>query len=383
VSPVDASRETPQLVVLAEGSFGLEESKTAASAIRYLPERVTAVLDSEHAGRTAHEVLGIGAGVPVVAGLEEALSLEPRPEALLIGIAPQGGTLPDAWRPVLRRAIDAGLHVWSGLHVHLSEDPEMSRRAEEADVELRDLRKPPEGVAVATGRAAGTAAHRVLTVGTDSNVGKLTTTLELQAALAGRGVSAALAPTGQTGILVAGWGIAVDAVKADFVAGAAETLVLEAAGEEGGAPTPEGEVPAAEATPGDPGPEAVLVEGQGSLLHPGYSGVTMGLLHGSMPQSLVLCWMPGRETIYGGSYDWVELPPIEEVVRLYEEAARWIRPPEPARVVGISLCTYDLEEDEARRHLERARDRTGLPVTDPIRFGPGPLADAVEGAMGR
>jgi uncharacterized NAD-dependent epimerase/dehydratase family protein len=380
-------------VVLAEGSFGLEESKTAASAIRYLPERVTAVLDSEHAGRAAGEVLGIGAGVPVVAGLEEALSLEPRPEALLIGIAPQGGTLPDAWRPLLRRAIDAGLDVWSGLHVHLSEDPELSRRAGEAGVELRDLRKPPADLPVSTGRAAGTAAHRVLTVGTDSNVGKLTTTLELRAALAGRGVSAALAPTGQTGILVAGWGIAVDAVKADFVAGAAETLVLEAAGEEGGAPTPEGEVPervdprrGADGTgtvAGDGGPDAVLVEGQGSLLHPGYSGVTMGLLHGSMPHSLVLCWMPGRETIYGGNYDWVELPPIEEVVRLYEEAASWVRPPEPARVVGISLCTYDLEEAEARRHLERARERTGLPVTDPIRFGPAPLADAVEEAMGR
>lgn len=372
-----ASRDTPVFVILAEGSFGLEASKTAASAIRYLPDRVTAVLDSENAGSTAADVLGVGADVPVVAELEEALCREPRPEALLIGVAPQGGTLPDEWRPLLTRAIDAGLDLWSGLHLFLSEDPELRRRAGAAGVELRDLRRPPEGLPVATGRAADTGSHRLLTVGTDSNVGKLTTTLELQRELERRGTSTTCAPTGQTGILVAGWGIAVDAVKADFVAGAAEALVLEAAGEEGGVPGPGGKPDRA----GGNGPDAVLVEGQGSLLHPGYSGVTLGLLHGSMPQSLVLCWMPGRETIYGGNYGWVELPPIEEMVGLYEEAASWIRPPEPCRVVAISLCTYDLDEAEARRHVGRARERTGLPATDPVRFGPGPLADAVEAAL--
>lgn len=380
----DLRAEQPVFAILAEGSFGLEASKTAASAIRYLPDRVAAVLDSEHAGETAAETLGFGDDVPVVADLEEALGRAPEPEALLIGVAPQGGDLPDAWRPLLRRAMAAELDVWSGLHVRLADDPELRRAAEEAGVRLRDLRDPPPDLPVATGRAAGTRAHRVLTVGTDCNVGKMTTTLEVLGELERRGRDAAFAATGQTGILISGWGIAVDAVVADFVAGAAETLVLEAAGEPGAAPRPDGTVArSAGAGREGGGPEVVLVEGQGSLLHPGYSGVTAGLLHGSMPQSLILCWMPGRDTVYGGNYDWVEIPPIEEVVRIYEEASSWVRPPEPTRVVGISCATYDLEEDEARRHVERARERTGLPVTDPVRFGPGPLADAVEAAMSR
>lgn len=359
----DLRGEQPIFVVLAEGSFGLEASKTAASAIRYLPGRVAAVLDSEHAGETAADTLGFGEDVPVVAELAEALGLDPRPEALLVGVAPQGGALPDAWRPLLRRAMDAGLELWSGLHVRLAGDPEISRRAREAGVRLRDLREVPDDLPVATGRAAGTRAHRMLSVGTDCNVGKMTTTLELRRELERRGVSCAFAATGQTGILVEGRGIAVDAVKSDFVAGAGERLVLEAAGEGGG-------------------PDAVLVEGQGSLLHPGYSGVTLGLIHGSMPQTMVLCWMPSRDTIYGGKYDWVELPPLDRIVDIYEEAASWIRPPEPSRVVAVSCCTYDLGEDRARRAVERAREVTGLPATDPVRFGPGPLADAVEEAMG-
>ncbi len=374
------SDRQPVFVVLAEGRFGLEGSKTAASAIRYLPDRVTAVLDSEHAGREASDVLGIGEGIPVVATVEEALDCSPAPEALLIGIAPQGGTLDEAWRPLLRRAMAAGLDLWSGLHVFLADDPELREGAREHGVGLVDLRRAPPDLPVAKGKAASTGALRVLTVGTDCNVGKMTTTLELQRELRRRGRRTAFGATGQTGILIAGRGIAVDAVVADFVAGAAEALTLEAAGEipplRGGGP-PQG----SEGPEDEPRPEAVLVEGQGSLMHPGYSGVTLGLIHGTMPQAMILCWMPSRETIYSGDYDWVEIPPLDRVARLYEDAASWVRPPEGSRVVAVSACTYDLEEAEARRHVEAARERTGLPVTDPVRFGPGPLADAVERAM--
>jgi len=370
----------PSFAVLAEGRFGLVGSKTAASAIRYLPERVTAVLDSEHAGGTAADVLGFGAGIPVVANLEEALAAAVPPDALLIGVAPQGGALPDAWRPVLRAAIEGGLEVWSGLHGFLAEDPELAGLAEARGVRLVDLRRSPPGLPVATGRAAGADVLRVLTVGTDCNVGKMTTGLELRRELRRRGVGTSFAPTGQTGILLEGWGVAVDAVAADFVAGAAESLVLAGAGaEDARVPVPGGwrEDP----VPGAAGADVVLVEGQGSLLHPGYSGVTLGLLHGSMPQALVLCWVPSRRTIYGGRYDWVDIPPLDDVVRLYEEAAGWIRPPEAPRVVAVSAATYDLGEEEARRVVGEARERTGLPVTDPIRFGAGPLADAVVAAL--
>jgi uncharacterized NAD-dependent epimerase/dehydratase family protein len=371
----------PVFAVLAEGRFGLVGSKTAASAIRYLPDRVAAVLDSEHAGATAADVLGFGGPIPVVASLAEALTATPAPDAVLIGVAPQGGSLPEAWRPLLREAIDAGLDVWSGLHVFLGEDPELARLAEAAGTRLVDLRRPPPGLPVATGRASEVEALRVLTVGTDCNVGKMTAGLELRRELERRGIATGFAPTGQTGVLLEGWGVAVDAVVADFVAGAAESLVLAAGGAAGArTPVPGGwrESP----PPGAAGAEVVLVEGQGSLLHPGYSGVTLGLMHGVMPQAMVLCWVPSRRTLYGGRYDRVEIPPLDEVVRSYEAAASWIRPPEPSRVVAVSAATYDLEEAEARRAIEAARERTGLPVTDPIRFGVGPLADAVVAALG-
>lgn len=347
----------PTFTVLAEGAFGVESAKTAASAIRYRPEGVLSVLDSSYAGSTVEHVIGFGGPIPILASLAEALRSDPRPEALLIGIAPQGGALPDAWRAVVREALEAGLDVWSGLHTHLSDDPELSRLAARKGRRLVDLRKPPAGLPVGTGRAQATRGMRVLTVGSDCNVGKMTTCLEVRRELGARGVKAAFAATGQTGILLAGDGIAVDAVVSDFVAGAAERLTLEAAGDA----------------------DVVLVEGQGSLMHPGYSGVTLGLLHGSMPQAMILCAMPSRPTIYGGNYDWVKVPSLDEVARRYEAALAWAAPDTPGRVVAVSLATYDIGEDEARAAVEDAGRVTGLPVTDPVRFGAGPLADAIEG----
>lgn len=353
--------ERPRFTVLAEGAFGIESAKTASSAIRYLPERVGSVLDTTHAGSTVGRALGFGGDIPIVAGLDEALALEPRPEALLIGIAPQGGALPDAWRPILRAALESGLDIWSGLHVFLADDPELGALAAGLGRSLVDLRRPPRDLPVATARAAETGAFRVLTVGTDCNVGKMTTALEVGRVLRERGLRVGFAATGQTGILVAGGGIAVDAVVSDFVAGAAERVTLEAAA----------------------GADVVLVEGQGSLLHPGYSGVTLSLVHGSVPQAMILCAMPSRSTIYGGNYDWVTLPPLAEVAEIYERAAAWIRPPVQPRVVGISLATYDIGEAEARDAVAGAAESTGLPVTDPVRFGAEPLADAIIAAAGR
>lgn len=301
-------------------------------------------------------MLGFGADVPVFATLADALSGAPQtPEALLIGIAPQGGGLPPEWRDVLLAAIEAGLAIWSGLHTFLGDDPEISAAAAGAGVELRDLRRPPSGLPVASGLAAGSRAFRVLTVGTDCNVGKMTACLEIRRALEAKGIPADFAATGQTGILLEGRGIAVDAVVSDFVAGAAERLVLDAA--------PEADV--------------LLIEGQGSLLHPGYSPVMLGLLHGALPQRLILCWMPARTHIYGGQHDWVAIPPLDHVVALYEEAMTWACPPEPCRVLGLAANTFGLPEDEARREVERAGEVTGLPSTDPIRFGAEALAEAI------
>lgn len=353
-----------RITILAEGAFGVETAKTASSAVRYQPERVSSVIDSRFAGRTVGETLGFGGDISIVSTFEEALGLDPRVEALLVGIAPQGGQLPDAWRAVLVAALKAGLDVISGLHFFLCDDPELAALAERHDCALFDLRKPPPDLPVGAGRVMGTDAFRVLTVGTDCNTGKMTVSLELQRALAARGVRAGFAATGQTGILIAGTGIAVDAVVSDFISGAAERLTLEAAAHlDDGGP--------------DDGANIVLVEGQGSLMHPGYSGVTLGLLQGTLPQAMILTWMPSRPRIYGGNHSWVVLPDLDEVIRRYEDALAWACPEVPGRVIGVSLATYDISEARARAAVEHAREVTGLPATDPIRFGPEPLVDAI------
>jgi uncharacterized NAD-dependent epimerase/dehydratase family protein len=339
-------------LILAEGHFGPETTKTANSAIRYLPERIVGVVDSRHAGKTVRDVLGFGGSIPVLASLEEGLRLGAT--AVLVGIAPQGGRLPDEWRAVLRAAMDAGLHVVSGLHFHLGDDPELSALAREHGVEIRDLRRPPSDLPVSTGKARLVEAFTVLTVGTDCNIGKMTAGLQLRDALVGRGTRVGFAATGQTGILIEGWGIAVDAVVADFISGAAERLVLQAA----------------------EGSEVVLVEGQGSLVHPGYSGVTLGLLHGSLPDAMVLCHQPSRRCPYNryDAYSWMRLPGVSEVIRLNEQA---IAPLRESRVIGICLNTWDLSDQEAHDAMARIEDETGLPTTDPVRFDPAPVVDAI------
>ena len=370
---LSSSRErlsSSRITILCEGAFGVETAKTASSAVRYQPERVTSVIESRFAGRTVGETLGFGGDIPIVATFEEALAHEPRPEALLIGIAPQGGRLPEAWRTVLVAALEAGLDIIGGLHFFLCDDPALAVLAEARGCALFDLRKPPDDLPVGTGRAMRTEAFRVLTVGTDCNTGKMTVSLELQRVLAERGVRAAFAATGQTGILIAGGGIAVDAVVSDFISGAAECLTLEAAAD-GGRASGSG------AAPGAGEVEIVLVEGQGSLMHPGYSGVTLGLLHGTLPQAMILTWMPSRPRIYGGNHGWVELPDLDEIIRRYEGALAWACPDVAGRVIGVSLATYDISEAEARAAVRHAREVTGLPATDPIRFGAAPLADAI------
>jgi len=342
----------PTFLVIAEGAFSPETSKTANSAIRYLPERVVGVLDSTAAGRTAQEVLGFGGAIPVVRSMDEGFALAPT--AVLIGIAPAGGQLPATWRSWILAALDRGLAVWSGLHTRLGDDPELASRARAGGAEIRDLRRSPERLTVSNGLARDVDALVVLSVGSDCNVGKMTAQLQLVRGLNARGLRTRFVATGQTGILIEGWGIAVDAVVADFVGGAAEQLVLE----------------------GAKGADVVLLEGQGSLVHPGYSGVTLGLMHGACPAAMILCHQSSRELIgdYTGRPAWVRIPPLPDLVRLYEDAAR---PVHPSKVVGIALNTYDLSEADARASVAAARRDTGLPSCDPVREDPSPLVEAV------
>ncbi len=338
-----------RFVILAEGQFGPLTSKTANSCIRFTPERVVAVLDSRRAGKTAQDILDFGGDIPILATIGEAMSR--KPTALLIGIAPQGGRLPEEWRATIRSAIESKLEIWSGLHTFISDDAELSELARTKGVAIHDLRRPPRDLPVAMGRVRTVDATVVLTVGTDCNIGKMTGALQLRADLLSRGHRVAFAGTGQTGILIEGSGIGVDAVIADFIAGAAERLVLDAAKRA----------------------DIVLVEGQGSIIHPGYSGVTMGLIHGSLPHAFIMCHQPTREHI--GNNPWIKIPPLDEFIALHEALVKHLR---PATTIAVSLNTYDLSDRAAKAAIARIAKETGLPATDPVRYDPAPISDAVE-----
>jgi uncharacterized NAD-dependent epimerase/dehydratase family protein len=332
-------------LLLAEGSSADPlYGKTMRGVLRYRREDVAAILDSLRAGETED-------GVPVVGGVEEAVALGAT--TALVGVVTQGGRFPPAWMELLRACIEHGLDVENGLHVFLADDPALGALAEERGVELRDLRRPPVGLSTATGENLAVDASIVLTVGSDCAIGKMTVSLELDLEARRRGLRSVFVPTGQTGMAIAGWGIAVDAVVADFVAGAAERLVVEGRNRGG---------------------ELLWVEGQGSLLHPVYSGVALGLYHGSVPHLLVLCHEAGRTEIEGAGGGPHPIPPLRDLVELHERLAL---PARPARVAAVALNTRTLDEHEARSAVAAAEEETGLPADDPVRFGGAKLVDAV------
>jgi uncharacterized NAD-dependent epimerase/dehydratase family protein len=337
------SSESERLLILAEGFSGDPHyGKTARGVLAYGERPVVALVDSTRAGESQ-------GGVPIVGTVAEALPLEPT--TALVGVATAGGRFPPAWRQLLKDALRAGLHVENGLHQFLADDPELSGLAAEHGVELRDLRRPPEGLNVTTGANLATGAKHVLTVGSDCAIGKMTVSLELDRAARARGIASRFVPTGQTGIAIAGWGIGVDAVVADFIAGAAEQLVVEGRARGG---------------------DLLFVEGQGSLSHPAYSGVTLGLMHGSAPHGSVLCHQAGATEVEG--FPGHPLLPLPELVELHERISL---PARPARVAGVALNTRDLSDDAARAAIARAEVETGLVADDPVRFGADRLLDAV------
>jgi uncharacterized NAD-dependent epimerase/dehydratase family protein len=335
-------------LIYSEGQFGTPASKTGNSVIRYSGEHVAAVLDSRLAGKTAGEVLGYGGGIPVVASVDEGVARGA--DSLLVGIAVHGAGFGAELEAVIRQSIDRGLNIWNGLHRFVSDDPELAALARARGVELHDLRRPPSDLPIGTGRVQELDATVVLAVGSDANIGKMTVMLQLRDELRRRGKRAGFAPTGQTGIFIEGWGICVDAVVADFIAGAAEQLTIEAAREA----------------------DIVLVEGQGSILHPGYSGVSLGLLHGSLPHALIACHQPGRK--HPRHNPWLPIAPLPEVIALHEALMHPLR---PTKTIGVSLNTSDLSDAEARAEIARVAKETGLPTTDPVRFDVAPLADAI------
>jgi uncharacterized NAD-dependent epimerase/dehydratase family protein len=330
-------------LILAEGFSGdPHHGKTMRGVLRYRGEDVVAIVDSERAGESE-------AGVPIVGTVAEGLSYGPT--VALVGVATQGGRFPPAWRALLAESVRGGLSIENGLHQMLRDDPELRPLAEARGVELRDLRRPPDGLDCPTGENLEVDAAIVLTVGSDCAIGKMTVSLELDRAARARGVASVFVPTGQTGIAIAGWGIAIDAVVADFIAGAAERLVVEGRRRGG---------------------DLLLVEGQGSLVHPAYSGVTLGLLHGSAPHALVLCHRAGATEVEG--YPGHPIPSLAELVAFHERASL---PRRPARVVALAINTAGLADSQAAAAVAAAAVETGLPVADPVRDGADALLEAV------
>ena len=350
--------EPRRLVILTEGQFGVHDAKTAWGVIRYGRDDIVAILDSTMAGRNLSEFMP-SRDIPFVGTLGEALEGPVRPDGLLIGIAPTGGKLPPEWRATILEAINAGLDIHSGLHQFLGDDEEFAAAASTSGSRLIDYRRSPERMETTVGRRHLPGKRVILTVGTDCAIGKMSVALDLVAAARRSGASAVMVPTGQTGMMIEGWGCAVDRVISDFTNGTVEWLVEQ--GESRG--------------------DWLFVEGQGSIDHPAYSAVTLGLIHGATPQAMVLVHKPGLR-----EHDFAHLPdasfPIAELgpfIDLHERIAGMVA---PSKVVALALNTsLYASDDEAREVIESIAGETGLPADDPVRFGADRLWPAVRDAV--
>ena len=371
------SAAAPVVLLLHHGLDNLI-GKTGLTLLRYRSGPILAVIDPDHAGGCLREITGIDRAVPVVASMAEALPLlssagsrsaggiDAGTPVAVVGLAPAGGRLDEGVRADLEIALQAGLCLASGLHTRLGDDPHLAALVQPGRW-IWDLRQEPADLAVAAARAADLPGHRWLAVGSDMSVGKMSACLELQAAALERGLDARFVGTGQAGILISGRGVALDAVRVDYAAGAVEQAVLAAA-EGAGAHT------------------LVLVEGQGSFCHPG-STATLPLLRGSQPTELLLVHRAGQETIR--NHPQIPLPPLTELIATVEAMAALARPHQPSpgdapdtpqgppKVRAIALNTGHLAAAAAAEAIATAAALTGLPCHDPVRAGGSGLLDAL------
>ncbi|AWT59117.1 MAG: hypothetical protein DF168_00294 [Candidatus Moanabacter tarae] len=347
---LDLTKEK-RIVILAEGELDPFTAKTAAGIIRYRRGEVVGILDSNHLGERLEDLLGVGEGIPIVANLSDLEKYEP--DTLIIGVATPGGQFPDSWMRHLKEAIEKGMAIVSGLHTMLGDDPLLSELARRKGVPIWDVRRPPEQTEVGMAQARDLSGNTVLTVGTDCNIGKKVCTIELNNECSRRGKNTVFLPTGQTGVMISGRGVAIDRVISDFVSGVVEKMVLEY---------------------GDR--EWIFIEGQGAIFHPSYSGVTLGLMHGACPKAMILCHQPSRSNLRHTN---IPLSSLEETIIIHEAL---LRPIAPSKIVGISLNCSDLSDEGARSEIKRVEEETGIPTTDCIRFSAGRLVDALEEYFG-
>ncbi|PKQ12386.1 MAG: DUF1611 domain-containing protein [Alphaproteobacteria bacterium HGW-Alphaproteobacteria-1] len=335
------------IALYAEATMGQLNAKMAEGILRYGKNPVAAVIDSTQAGRRVRDLCPLDSDVPVVATLAEAEALGA--QVLVLGTAPSGGRVPPEWMAILQQAVADGLSIVNGMHDRL--EPVLGGNLRPGQW-VWDLRVPQGDMPpIAMARAAKLDNIRVLMVGTDMAIGKMTAGLELTRSLQEMGRDAAFLATGQTGIAITGRGIPLDAVRVDHAGGMVERMVLEAAAH-----------------------EVLVIEGQGSLLHPG-STATLPLMRGSCCNRMILCHRAGMTAL--DTLDEVRVPPLPEVIALNEAVARAAGALTPARVVGIALNTARLTATEAEAALRAVENETGLPTADPVRNGAARLAEAV------
>lgn len=357
------------LVLLQHHGLANLGGKTGLAMLRYRMGPIVAVIDPDHAGQDLERVTGIRRSVPVVASMAEALPLLP-PQALatassdatpgavaVVGLAPSGGRLPPELHADLLLGLEAGLSIASGLHTRLAEDPLLAAKLQPGRW-IWDLRREPDELVVASARAASLRGSRLLAVGTDMAVGKMSACLELQAAARRQGLDARFVGTGQAGILISGSGVALDAIRVDYAAGAVERAVITAAA-------------------GATARTLLFVEGQGSLCHPG-STATLPLIRGSQPTQLLLVHRAGQTTIRNAPQ--IPIPPLPELIQVVEGLAALARPPltiAAPKVGAIALNTAHLSEEQSLEALAAIREQTGLACHDPVRYGGEPLLTAL------
>lgn len=337
-------------VLLHEGILG-KHGKTGLALIRFAPERVAVVIDRQNANGSLAELTGIPLRnqIPIVENAAEALSYGP--STLAIGIAPLGGRLPEAWYPDLIDALQGGLNILNGLHTKLADDPRLQDCIQPGRW-IWDIRQEPAGLVSGSGAARLLPCKRVLFVGTDMSIGKMSAAIAFHRCAITRGIRSKFMATGQTGIMLEGDGIPLDAIRVDFASGAVQQEVAACALHR----------------------DVVFIEGQGSLLNPA-STATLPLMRGSQPTNMVLCHRAQMHHLR--DFRWVRIPPLRDVVAMLESVASAGGALAPVRVGCIAMNTHGLSETEARYEIERIRAETGLPVDDVVRFGAQKLLDSV------
>ncbi|BAU65829.1 hypothetical protein STA3757_32210 [Stanieria sp. NIES-3757] len=331
-------------ILLHEGIKG-SHGKTGLAFVRYSQAQVVVIIDAQSAGESLVELTGIAKEVAIVANIDQALTYDP--DVLLIGIAPSGGQLPPSWQVEIKNAIAAGLSLVNGLHTPFA--PQFPHL--QPQQWIWDIRKEPPGLSIGTAKARHLACERILTVGTDMAVGKMSTSLELHRTAQRHGIKAEFMATGQGGLMIAGQGIPLDAIRVDFAAGAVEQTVIKLGQE----------------------CDLLIVEGQGSLLHPG-STATLPLLRGSQPTGLILVHRAGQKHIR--DFPDIPIPSLPEVIELYESVASAAGTFGKIKVKAIALNTFHLDLETAQQEIQATETLTRLPCTDAVRFGADILLNA-------